>query len=460
MRSEPVRRAAALALLTILPASPAAVRAGPIEEEGDQIHRLVERATPAIWLVEAEPDPARMRHIKQPDPAFRLVRRGAAFVWSAEDGLLIASASVVGDASGRRVTLVQPRSRVEAEVVGVDAETDVALLKVSAGALVRGRFLPLADAGAAKVGHKAFVVGPEKLAVRLGDGRINHTGFRIPTFREPLIVVNAAVDFGSAGSPVRAGDGRVIGMVYATGQGRPAVGQSWASRQDSLYVQPPVLRPEAAGGRTRYSHWFRGDGKGGVRFEVDAKTGPQIILVTPDGREHSVDRAVNIEIQPPPGVEPAEWIDLAFTQNSAAAFGAAAGGPTYVVPSETIAAVAEELRKPGGAVRRGQMGVWVYDAEGRPGAVIHRIVEGGPASRAGLAQGDVIIAVGGKAVGDGDEFLRTLRLRRAGEAVEVSAVTPSGLAKSCSVKLASVTFVAVPARSRQAEPPEPPPAKK
>jgi serine protease Do len=71
----------------------------------------------------------------------------------------------------------------------------------------------------------------------------------------------------------------------------------------------------------------------------------------------------------------------------------------FVLPAETCRRAWEDLRE-FGRVRRGYLGVLLPgEASGEGGACILRVVEGGPAHRAGLARGDVVIRFGDVEVG-------------------------------------------------------------
>ncbi|MBL9148229.1 MAG: trypsin-like peptidase domain-containing protein [Phycisphaerae bacterium] len=58
--------------------------------------------------------------------------------------------------------------------------------------------------------------------------------------------------------------------------------------------------------------------------------------------------------------------------------------------------------------------------------VVERVLPNTPASRAGLAPGDIVLAVNGESVGDPTELRRLLRRHKPGDAVELSVVVPDG----------------------------------
>jgi len=460
------RRVVPALVLFLLQATTA--RADILQEMEDQVRRLVERASPAVYLVEAEPDPAKFKINMPANPAYRYVRRGSAFAWST-DGFLITSNSVVADSA--RIHLVKPdRTRVEAELVASDPETDVALLKVSIGRLPR--VLSLREDPPAKPGSFALVIGPEAVPLRVGPSWVSHTDYRLPGYRDPLIVINAPVDAGAAGTPVLGSDGRVAGMVYAGGFGRSAVNWTLVHKSRPLGVLGVVAQPESRNGQVRWVHRLSSDEKTGLRIQVDGRSRPEIVRVLADGTEQIVERLEAVD----PAIAPnrddqkgsaknsdkntdrddatgaSEWTDLGFGNTHAAAMAAAIGPPTYVIPADVINGVIHDL-KAKGRVPRGQLGVAVVDDAA--GARIHWIVKGGPAETAGFATGDVIVSLAGRSVAGADDFIRILRSRRLGESVVVVA-NPGGKAgaelKMRTIKLGPLSVRSVPAQQQMAPP--------
>ena len=113
---------------------------------------------------------------------------------------------------------------------------------------------------------------------------------------------------------------------------------------------------------------------------------------------------------------------------------------SVAVPGPTLQRVVQALRQPGG-LRRGYLGVGAHpvrlppalrDATGREGGLIFLSIEpGGPADRAGLMLGDVLVSLGGQSLHSIEELLGYLgdekvgtqvqaRVLRAGEVREVS----------------------------------------
>ena len=104
--------------------------------------------------------------------------------------------------------------------------------------------------------------------------------------------------------------------------------------------------------------------------------------------------------------------------------GDAVSGIGFAIPASTIARVVEDL-KTTGTVTRGFLGVQIESlsddtakALGLPntnGALVTGVVEGSPAEKAGIKQGDVILKINGQAVKDNRDLSRRIAALNAGE---------------------------------------------
>jgi S1-C subfamily serine protease len=105
------------------------------------------------------------------------------------------------------------------------------------------------------------------------------------------------------------------------------------------------------------------------------------------------------------------------------AFGMAVRGPrkTIVIPGKTIERVAAALEKHG-RIPRGYFGVGlqaVRTPDKKPGAMVMSVDIDGPAAKAGVLQGDVIIAINGSAIESVRSLLRALGPDSVGSSVEL-----------------------------------------
>ena len=137
---------------------------------------------------------------------------GSAVVYQA-DGVLITNAHVVGGADEVAVTLPDG-ARMDAEVVGADPASDIAVLRVDAEELPVPAW---ADADQMpEIGATAVAIGsPFGLDGSVTSGIISALGRTLPTPQGALvdlIQTDAAVNPGNSGGALVDGEGRVIGV--------------------------------------------------------------------------------------------------------------------------------------------------------------------------------------------------------------------------------------------------------
>jgi serine protease Do len=103
-------------------------------------------------------------------------------------------------------------------------------------------------------------------------------------------------------------------------------------------------------------------------------------------------------------------------------------GIGFDIPADVAENVTHELME-GHKIQRGYIGATIQDLSdemasswgltGRKGAVVAGLVAGGPAARAGLAPGDVVVSVNGHAVTNGNEMTREVAKIHAGDAIHL-----------------------------------------
>ena len=137
---------------------------------------------------------------------------GSGFVVSA-DGYIVTNAHVVEGANQIKAKIGDGKA-LDAKLVGQDASTDLALLKVSASNL---KPLALADSGTVEVGDPAYAIGnPFGLDRTLTTGVVSAlqreisspNGFSI----DDVIQTDAAINPGNSGGPLFNAQGQVIGV--------------------------------------------------------------------------------------------------------------------------------------------------------------------------------------------------------------------------------------------------------
>jgi serine protease Do len=103
-------------------------------------------------------------------------------------------------------------------------------------------------------------------------------------------------------------------------------------------------------------------------------------------------------------------------------------GVGFAMPSNTVADIYNDLISPGHKVTRGSIGIQFR--QGLSGAVnrvygfkngvlVQSIQQGGPAEKAGLKAGDIVTAIDGRAIKDGDDLVNEIASRRPGSTIRL-----------------------------------------
>ena len=160
---------------------------------------------------------------------------GSGFIIS-EDGYIVTNYHVIEDAyeSGADVTVMMyDETSYEAEIVGFDADVDIALLKIDAEGLTPAQ---LGDSENLSVGQTVYAVGNPLgyLAYTMTSGIVSATNRTIATEVSnavPVFQIDAAINNGNSGGPVYNTAGQVIGVVDA---------KSGASNVEGLAFAIPI----------------------------------------------------------------------------------------------------------------------------------------------------------------------------------------------------------------------------
>ncbi|MCR9246658.1 MAG: trypsin-like peptidase domain-containing protein [bacterium] len=178
----------------------------------DEIAAVVQRVRPAVLHLRA------MRPSQGRRGAG--VGSGSAFLCG-EDDLALTNCHVVQGALAVEATFHDGRSAV-VDVLGVDAATDLAVLRVprSTATAADEVALELRAADAPRVGDLALAVGcPHGLSHSVTAGIVSGLGRSLPTARghsiEDVIQTDAPLNPGNSGGPLLDHDGRVLGIATA-----------------------------------------------------------------------------------------------------------------------------------------------------------------------------------------------------------------------------------------------------
>ncbi len=158
---------------------------------------------------------------------------GSGFVIS-DDGYIVTNEHVVADASSYTVRIGETDKTVPATLIGADASSDLALLKVDTAQTGTLHPLELADASDAKVGDEVIAIGsPFGLQSTLTSGIVSSLN---RTLQSPnghsisgALQTDAAINPGNSGGPLLNTDGKVIGVNARSPRSRAAAPAS-ASR--------------------------------------------------------------------------------------------------------------------------------------------------------------------------------------------------------------------------------------
>ena len=152
---------------------------------------------------------------------------GSGVIVDAEQGYLLTNQHVVAEADQIIVTLTDGRV-VEAELVGADSETDIALLKIDAEQLTA---MPLADSDALEVGDYVVAIGnPFGLGQTVTAGivsAVGRSGLGIESY-EDFIQTDAAINFGNSGGALINLKGELVGINTAILGARGNIGIGFA----------------------------------------------------------------------------------------------------------------------------------------------------------------------------------------------------------------------------------------
>lgn len=184
---------------------------------------MLEQVTPAVVNIHSTQvqrvhnpladDPFLRRFFGIPDVPQERVRQslGSGVIVDAESGLVLTNNHVIEGADDISVTLADGRT-LEAELVGTDPDTDVALVRISADHLVA---VPLADTSALRVGDFVVAVGnPFGLGQTVTSGIVSalgRNGLRGLGYQN-FIQTDASINPGNSGGALVNLRGELVGI--------------------------------------------------------------------------------------------------------------------------------------------------------------------------------------------------------------------------------------------------------
>ena len=182
---------------------------------------LVEAATPAV--VNIRVTQVRRNPFGRPG---EVGGAGSGVIVDAKNGYILTNHHVVGEADEIQVSLIDGRT-LDAEIVGSDAGTDIALIKVEADDLTE---MPIGDSEDVRVGDFVIAIGnpyglthtvTSGIVSALGRTNISRDGF------EDFIQTDASINPGNSGGALVNMSGELIGinsMIFSRSGGNVGIG--------------------------------------------------------------------------------------------------------------------------------------------------------------------------------------------------------------------------------------------
>jgi serine protease Do len=358
--------------------------------------------------------------------AHAIEARGSGFIVDA-NGTVVTNNHVVKDAKSVSVTL-DDGTQLPAKVIGRDARTDIAVLKIDAHKQLP--YIQLGNSANVKPGEWVVAMGnPFGLGGSVTAGIVSASGRDIGAGPyDQFIQVDAPINQGNSGGPLFTQDGKVIGMNTAIlSPSGGSIGIGFAIPSDMIHTV--VAQLEKTGKVTR--------GYIGVEAQLvsdnmakamhlDAKSGALIAGVQSDTpASHSglepgdVVTAVNGQTVKTPrdlavdvaAVQPGDEAKLQVLHNGDSKTVSVKVGqmPNEQTASNDTGPSSHEriglALAPLSPDLRNQLDV----PDGTHGAVVRNVEPGSPADQAGLQAGDVIVGVGDKQVTSPSDAANAIR---------------------------------------------------
>jgi putative serine protease PepD len=215
-------------------ALPAVPGAAPADQRSKAVRAIYRSASPSVVRVEAERGAGEAN--------------GTGFVIDS-GGTIVTNAHVIGGASRAQVRLDDKAQAVDATVLGTDASSDLAVLRVDGAKTAHLRPLVLADSDDVQVGDLAVAIGyPLGLDRTATAGIVSGLGRAIEAPNgfsiDKVIQTDAPINPGNSGGPLLDAAGRVIGVnsQIATAGGGGNVGIGFAVPSNTVRRVVPRLQ--------------------------------------------------------------------------------------------------------------------------------------------------------------------------------------------------------------------------
>jgi serine protease Do len=343
-------------------------------------------------------------------PRPRAMAQGSGFVISA-DGYVVTNNHVVEDAAKVEVSF-DGDERLEADVIGKDARTDLALLKIKP---VAGRTFPAVPLAKTRprVGDWVVAVGnPFGLGGTVTAGIVSAYGREVGASPYDYMQIDAAINRGNSGGPSFNLDGEVVGVnsaIFSPSGGN--VGIAFAVPSEVVEQVTAQLKTtgsvsrgwlgvhisnvsddvgESIGMKDAKGALITKISEGGPSAGTELKAGDAVVAVNAEAIGNSRDLARKVA-EYTPGTE----VTLTVVRDGKEV-------PVKIklgkFPSEQQTASLETPKVPAAPSSTELTGLGLSLAPTKDGVVVTGVKTNSEAEEKGLAQGDIILEVGGKAV--------------------------------------------------------------
>jgi serine protease Do len=400
-----------LSALAALPAGPAAAQSQAARRT--PIVAVTERVSPAVVNISAE------AIVRDVDPFFggffspqrRAQSLGSGLIVDAS-GYVVTNAHVIQGASRIVVTTLDGRE-LEAEVLGSDRDSDIAVLSVKGAKGLPA--VPLGRSSDLLIGETVVAIGnPFGLTHTVTTGVLSALGRTVPSEQgEPLFTdflqLDASINPGNSGGPLVNLAGEVIGINTAIIQGANGISFAIPADRARRVVEDLLrfgeLRPLWTGARL-----LTLDPLLAQRYEAPVRRGALVFKVYPGSPAEQAGLAEGDVITAVGGRAVTAREDV-----STALYTQAAGSPVRLDVrrgERTLQLTLRSASPPEGLGLRlleQSLGLRVRGDQGggrEQGLTVERVNPGSEAARRGLRTGDVILGANGQRVGTSEELGR------------------------------------------------------
>jgi serine protease Do len=352
--------------------------------------------------------------------------QGSGFIIAA-DGLILTNAHVVRGASEVTVKL-SDRREFRARVLGADSATDVAVLKVEAQNLP---VVALGDARQVQVGDDVLAIGaPFGFEQSATQGIVSAKGRSLPgDSNVPFIQTDAAVNPGNSGGPLFDARGRVIGInsqIYSRNGGFQGLAFA-IPIEVALNVKDQIV----AHGKVEHARL------GVTLQDLNQGLAESFGLGAPDGALVSSvaggSAAAKAQLKPGDVITTLDGEPVRTAGDVSSRVGMARPGQSMKLTvwrdkasvdlDVTLGAADGAARQASASVPKGRLGLAVRplsDGEKRQLRTEHGVVvedAAGPAARAGIQSGDVVLSMNGQPVDSVEQMRAALEKKPAAVAL-------------------------------------------